>query len=175
MIRIAVFGQIAQFIGARGGWQRRQVQAGAPGRPGHGQHLGPVARMHGDVLATLQAAGSIRRWGVSNFDVGDMEELVAISEHCAVNQVWQSLGARAAEFALLLWLRARHMPLMAYSPIDQRRAARDPVLNSIAAARGLTAMQVALAFLLAQPGVIAIPKASRAEHWPRTSRRRAPR
>ena len=115
-------------------------------------------------LEELQAAGSIRRWGVSNFDVDDMEELVAISEDCAVNQVWYSLGERGAEFALLPWLQARRMPLMAYSPIDQGRSARDPVLNSIAAARGLTAVQVALACLLAQPGVVAIPKASRAEH-----------
>ena len=117
-----------------------------------------------DALGQLQGAGSIQRWGVSNFDVEDMEELVAISEGCAVNQVWYSLGERGAEFALLPWLRAQRIPLMAYSPIDQGRAARDPVLNRIGAARGLTAVQVALARVIAQPGVIAIPKASRAVH-----------
>ena len=117
-----------------------------------------------EALAHLQAAGSIQRWGVSNFDVEDMEELVAISEGCAVNQVWYSLAERGAEFALLPWLRAQRIPLMAYSPIDQGRAARNPVLNRIGAARGLTAVQVALARVIAQPGVIAIPKASRAEH-----------
>jgi diketogulonate reductase-like aldo/keto reductase len=126
-----------------------------------GEHaLGETA----EALAQLQAGGSIRRWGVSNFDVEDMEELAAISDDCAVNQVWYSLGERGAEFGLLPWLRARGVPLMAYSPIDQGRAARDPVLNRIAAARGLTAVQVALACLLAQPGVMAIPKASRAQH-----------
>ncbi len=115
-------------------------------------------------LERLAAAGHIRRWGVSNFDVDDMEELASISDGCALDQVWYSLGERDAEFALLPWLRARDMPLMAYSPIDQGRAARDPVLNDIAAARGLTAVQVALASLLAQPDVIAIPKASGAVH-----------
>ncbi|ODV08264.1 MAG: aldo/keto reductase [Rubrivivax sp. SCN 70-15] len=117
-----------------------------------------------EAMQRLAAAGQIRRWGVSNFDVDDMEELAAISEDCALNQVWYSLGERGPEFALLPWLRARGVPLMAYSPIDQGRAARDPVLGEIAAARGLTAVQVALAGLLAQPDVIAIPKAASAAH-----------
>ena len=126
-----------------------------------GQH--PLAETV-DAMRQLAAAGSIRRWGVSNFDVDDMEELSAISEDCALNQVWYSLGERDPEFALLPWLRARGMPLMAYSPIDQGRAAEDDVLREIAAARGLTATQVALASLLAQPDVIAIPKATGAAH-----------
>ena len=117
-----------------------------------------------EALQALTAAGAIRRWGVSNFDVDDMAELVAISEDCALDQVWYSLGERDPEFALLPWLRARNMPLMAYSPIDQGRAAADPVLTRIADARGLTAVQVALACLLAQPGVIAIPKAASESH-----------
>ena len=93
-----------------------------------------------------------------------MEELSAISDDCALNQVWYSLGERDPEFALLPWLRARGMPLMAYSPVDQGRAAHDSVLREIAAARGLTATQVALASLLAQPDVIAIPKATGTAH-----------
>jgi len=117
-----------------------------------------------EAMQALTAAGHIRRWGVSNFDVEDMEELVAISEDCALNQVWYSLGERDPEFALLPWLHARNMPLMAYSPIDQGRAAADPVLKQIADERGLTAVQVALAGLLAQPDVIAIPKATGAAH-----------
>ena len=117
-----------------------------------------------DAMQALAAAGRIRRWGVSNFDVDDMEELAAISQDCALNQVWYSLGERDPEFALLPWLRAHGLPLMAYSPIDQGRAAADPVLDEIAASRGLTAVQVALAALLAQPGVIAIPKATGATH-----------
>jgi diketogulonate reductase-like aldo/keto reductase len=62
------------------------------------------------------------------------------------------------------WLRSKRMPLMAYSPIDQGNLVSDPVLTAIAAPRGLTAAQVALAWLLAQPGVIAIPKAVKARH-----------
>ena len=121
----------------------------------------------GDTVEAMQglvAAGHVRRWGVSNFDVDDMEELAAISEDCALNQVWYSLGERDPEFALLPWLRAQAMPLMAYSPIDQGRAAHAPVLDEIARSRGLTAVQVALAAILAQPGVIAIPKATGATH-----------
>jgi diketogulonate reductase-like aldo/keto reductase len=115
-------------------------------------------------LHTLAAAGSIARWGVSNFDVDDMAELAGLSDDCALNQVWYSLGERDPEFALLPWLRQRRIPLMAYSPVDQGRAADDPVLGEIAAARGLTPVQVALASLLAQPDVIAIPKATGAAH-----------
>ncbi|MFL6699969.1 MAG: aldo/keto reductase [Vitreoscilla sp.] len=117
-----------------------------------------------DAMQQLAADGHIRRWGVSNFDVDDMAELTAISDDCATNQVWYSLGERDPEYALLPWLRARGMPLMAYSPIDQGRAARDPVLGQIASARGLTPVQVALAAVLAQPDVIAIPKATGAAH-----------
>jgi diketogulonate reductase-like aldo/keto reductase len=126
-----------------------------------GQH--PLAETV-EAMQRLVAAGDIRRWGVSNFDVDDMEELASISEDCALNQVWYSLGERAPEFALLPWLRARGMPMMAYSPIDQGRAAQDAVLDEIAAARGMTATQVVLASLLAQPDVIAIPKATGAVH-----------
>ena len=115
-------------------------------------------------MRALAAAGHVRRWGVSNFDVDDMEELAAIADDCALNQVWYSLGERDPEFELLPWLRERNMPLMAYSPIDQGRAAAAPVLRQIADARGLTAVQVALAGVLQQPGVIAIPKATGAAH-----------
>ncbi len=117
-----------------------------------------------ETLEELATAGHIRRWGVSNFDVDDMEELAVISENCALDQVWYSLSERAPEFALLPWLHARGMPLMAYSPVDQGRAAADPVLVQIAAERGLTAVQVALASLLTQPDVIAIPKATGSAH-----------
>ena len=115
-------------------------------------------------MHALTAAGHVRRWGVSNFDVDDMEELAEIADDCALNQVWYSLGERDPEFALLPWLRERYMPLMAYSPIDQGRVAAEPVLRQIADARGLTAVQVALASVLQQPGVIAIPKATGAAH-----------
>jgi len=126
-----------------------------------GQH--PLAETV-EALQQLAAAGHIGRWGVSNFDVDDMQELAAISEDCALDQVWYSLGERDPEFALLPWLRARGLPLMAYSPIDQGRAANDAALAEIAKARGVSATQVALAAVLAQAGVVAIPKASTAAH-----------
>ena len=117
-----------------------------------------------DALRALASDGRIARWGVSNFDVDDMEEVAALGDSCALDQVWYSLGERNPELALLPWLRAHGMPLMAYSPIDQGRAASDPVLRKIAAARGLSATQVALAAVLAQPDVVAIPKATGEAH-----------
>jgi diketogulonate reductase-like aldo/keto reductase len=117
-----------------------------------------------DTLRALARDRAIGRWGVSNFDVDDMEDVAALGDDCALDQVWYSLGERNPEFALLPWLRARRMPLMAYSPIDQGRAAKDPLLRKIAAARGLTATQVALAAVLATPGVVAIPKATGDAH-----------
>ncbi len=115
-------------------------------------------------LRSLVASAAIRRWGVSNFDVDDMDELESIGDDCATNQVWYSLGERGVEFALLPWMRARHMPLMAYSPIDQGRCANDPTLQAIARSRGASATQVALAWIASQPGVVAIPKAGGTAH-----------
>jgi diketogulonate reductase-like aldo/keto reductase len=119
-----------------------------------------------DGFRALVAAGSIARWGVSNFDVDDLEELAGASEarECAANQVWFSLNERGPEFALLPWMRERGMALMAYSPIDQGQAARDATLRAIGAARGWSATQVALAWVVSHPGVVAIPKAVAEKH-----------
>ena len=110
--------------------------------------------------------GSIGRWGVSNFDTDDMTELWSVEggSRCSINQVWYSIGQRGPEFDLLPWMRARGVPLMAYSPIDQGALARDAKLRSLAKARGWTSAQLALAAVLAQPGVQAIPKAVHDEH-----------
>ena len=126
-----------------------------------GQH--PLAQTT-DAFEHLAQAGHIRRWGVSNFDVDDMEELAAISPNCATNQVWYSLRERGPEHALIPWLAARGVPLMAYSPIDQGHASRDAALGRLAEAKGVTATQLALARLLVNPGVIAIPKATGEAH-----------
>jgi diketogulonate reductase-like aldo/keto reductase len=114
----------------------------------------------------LQRAGHIRHWGVSNFDTHDMAELAGVAggSACAVNQVYFSLGERGAGFELLPWLRRHQMPLMAYCPIDQGRLARDAVLQQLAAQRGVSAAQLGLAWVLQQPGVMAIPKAVRETH-----------
>jgi len=114
----------------------------------------------------LRADGKIRHWGVSNFDVAEMAALAAVpgGELCQTNQVLYNLTRRGIEYDLMPWSSARGMPLMAYSPIEQGRLARDRTLERIAAAHGVTPAQVALAFVLAQPGMIAIPKASNAKH-----------
>ena len=114
----------------------------------------------------LRAHGHIGHWGVSNFDVDEMGSLAAAPDGrgCAANQVYYSLGQRAPEFALLPWQRARSMPLMAYCPIDQGDLASARALQKLAEQRGATAAQLALAWLIAQPGVLAIPKALREAH-----------
>jgi diketogulonate reductase-like aldo/keto reductase len=113
------------------------------------------------------AAGRIGAWGVSNFDVADLEELAALAggAGCAANQVWWSLGERGPEVALMPWQRARGMPMMAYSPIDQGAlAGAGSPLAAVAGRLGCTPAQLALAALLAQPGAMPIPKAVRASH-----------
>jgi diketogulonate reductase-like aldo/keto reductase len=103
----------------------------------------------------LMRDGKIRQWGVSNFDVADMEELVALKggSHVATDQVLYNLTRRGIEFDLLSWSAARKLPVMAYSPIEQGRLLDHPQLH-----------QVALAWVLRQDDVIAIPKASSVAH-----------
>jgi diketogulonate reductase-like aldo/keto reductase len=112
----------------------------------------------------LRARRRIRHWGVSNCDLDDLRELWAISGACAANQVWYSMSQRGAEFDLLPWLRERHVPLMAYSPIDQSELAHNIMLAELGLRRGITAAQLALAWTLRAGGVIAIPKATKTEH-----------
>jgi diketogulonate reductase-like aldo/keto reductase len=115
-------------------------------------------------MQALQQSGRIASWGVSNFDVDDLQEMTAIAPGCAANQVYFSLGERGPEYALLPWQRQQRMPLMAYSPVDQGRLAQHKALAAIAAPLGLTAAQLGLAWVLAQPGVVAIPKAVKPAH-----------
>lgn len=128
-----------------------------------GQH--PLAETCA-ALQTLVAEGRIGRWGVSNFDIDDMHELWALPDGpaCATNQVYYSLSERGAGFSLLPWQRAQGVPLMAYSPIDQGALADNKVLQALANSHGATQAQIALAWLLAQPGVVAIPKAVQETH-----------
>jgi len=114
----------------------------------------------------LRRSGKIRHWGVSNFDIEDMEELLQVpgGENCATNQVLYNVSRRGPEFELIPWMAARGMPLMAYSPIEQGRLPRSGALQAIGQKHGAGAFQIALAWLLQKPGVIAIPKASSADH-----------
>ncbi|CAN7480774.1 aldo/keto reductase [Trinickia sp. LjRoot230] len=113
----------------------------------------------------LRRAGKIRHWGVSNFDVDDMEALVAAGgSACATNQILYNVARRGPEFDLLPWMRARDMPAMAYSPIDHMRLPKRSVLDEIAQSRQVSMTTIALAWVLEQPGVCAIPKAGNIEH-----------
>ena len=116
----------------------------------------------------LVESGKIRHWGVSNFDLDDMVDLLALAkgrgEACASNQVLYNLTRRGIEFDLLPMCREQGMPMMAYSPIEQGRMLRHPELGTVAKSVGATPAQVALAWLLAQDGVVVIPKATNLAH-----------
>ena len=109
----------------------------------------------------LQKDGKIRHWGVSNFDVGDMAELMQIDGGCAANQVMYHLGARGIEFDLLGSLKEAGVPMMAYSPLAGGDILENKTVNEIAESRGVSPATVALAWVLRQEQVIAIPKTSK--------------
>ncbi len=115
-----------------------------------------------EAFETLREAGKIGTWGVSNFDLADMEELMEVpgGGNCVANQVLYNLSRRGVEYDLLPWCRHRGIAVMAYSPIEQGSLARNETLIHIAKAYQATPAQVALAFLLERDGVIAIPKSS---------------
>lgn len=119
----------------------------------------------------LHRDGKILAWGVSNFDVADLEEAheIAGDGQIACNQVLYHLKERAIEHAVLPWCEAHRVALVGYSPFGHNdfptaRSAGGRVLEEIAAAHGATARQVALAFLVRQPSLLTIPKASSTEH-----------
>lgn len=117
-------------------------------------------------LEELVGKGKIASWGVSNFDVGDLQELVAVpgGDRVAANQVLYNLGERGIEFDLLAWCGERAIDVMAYSPLDEGRLVGHPALAAIGARLGATPAQVALAWVMRDPRVCAIPKAAREEH-----------
>jgi diketogulonate reductase-like aldo/keto reductase len=141
-----------------------------------------------ETFEQLRSAGKIRRWGVSNFDLKDMEELSAIwtdssrgelaspCANCAANQVLYNLENREIEFDLLPWSQKNKIPIMAYSPVGHGRGLlenatlkkiakrHDATCHAEASREGWTPAQIALAWVLRQPGVIAIPKASSKTH-----------
>jgi len=119
-----------------------------------------------ETFETLKQEGKILRWGVSNFDIDDMEELSALDAgtNCATNQVLYNLARRGIEFSLLPWSREHRMPIMAYSPVDQGKILGNAALKKIAAERGVSTARVALAWLARQDGIIVIPKAADPAH-----------
>jgi diketogulonate reductase-like aldo/keto reductase len=117
-----------------------------------------------EAFLRLREAGKIADFGVSNFDLGDMEEAARLDKGLtAANQVLYCLSRRGPEFDLLPWMHRRSIPLMAYSPLDQGRLLGKAALKKLAAEIGCTPAQLAIAWLLAQPGVVTIPKSSTRE------------
>ena len=114
----------------------------------------------------LQKDGKIRFWGVSNFGLSDMNELLALrsGSACAANQVLYHLGERGIEWGVLPECRRWAMPVMAYSPLGQGAILRRPVLDLVARKHGTTPAAVALAWVLREAGVIAIPKSANVLH-----------
>jgi diketogulonate reductase-like aldo/keto reductase len=120
-----------------------------------------------ETFENLRFAGKIKRWGVSNFDVEDMKELwsIANGKNCAANQVLYNLENREIESGLLKWSENNRVPIMAYSPVGHGRGLLlNATLKKIAERHHATPSQIAIAWVLRQPGVIAIPKASNGKH-----------
>jgi diketogulonate reductase-like aldo/keto reductase len=119
-----------------------------------------------EAFTALARAGKIRHWGVSNFDVADMEELAGLrgGKAVAADQVMYNLARRGIEHDLLAWCRRRRIAIMAYSPLDEGRLARSRKLAGIARKLDTTPAQLALAWLLHQANVVAIPKSADAAH-----------
>jgi diketogulonate reductase-like aldo/keto reductase len=116
----------------------------------------------------LRAAGKIRSWGVSNFSVRQMEDLLRVpqGDRCATNQVVYNIGNRGVERDLLPWCARHGMPAMAYSPLGGTggNLVRDPTLARIGAAHASSAAAVALAWVIRSGNVIAIPESGSAAH-----------
>jgi len=119
-----------------------------------------------EAFQILQQSGKIRGYGVSNFDVADMQAAIALKHGSSIvtNQVLYNLMRRGIELNLLPWCRQQRMPIMAYSPIEQGRLLNHTALKAIAQERGVSTAQVAIAWLLHQDQVIVIPKSSRIDH-----------
>ena len=117
-------------------------------------------------LQHLKQAGKILDYGVSNFDTDDMEEAESLSggKEIVTNQVLYNLKRRGIEWDLLPWCKQHDIPIMAYSPVEQRAFVNDSKLDSIAAKHNTTLTQIALAWLLHQNQVISIPKATNPDH-----------
>ncbi|MFX3651245.1 MAG: aldo/keto reductase [Paenibacillus sp.] len=122
-------------------------------------------------LEQLKQSGKILRWGVSNLDTRDMQELWSLPEgsQCMVNQVLYHAVSRGIEHDLLPWMRERNVPVMAYCPLAQGGRLRSellehPVIQKIAKDRGVTTSQIALAWVIRDGDVLAIPKAVQLNH-----------
>jgi diketogulonate reductase-like aldo/keto reductase len=117
-------------------------------------------------LERLRRDGKIVRWGVSNFDAADIDELLTLPDgaNCAVNQVLYHVGERGIEWSLLSLCRRHSIRVMAYAPVGEGALLRNAKLMRIASAAGITPAQLALAWLLRHDDVISIPQTSNVAH-----------
>lgn len=116
----------------------------------------------------LKQQGKIKAWGVSNFDVKDMEDLFAIEQgdQCATNQIFYNPASRGVEFDLVPWCQQRHIPMMAYSPLGGEGAAlmRHPLITQLAAKYQTGPSSILLAWVIRNGNMIAIPESGEAAH-----------
>jgi diketogulonate reductase-like aldo/keto reductase len=119
-----------------------------------------------EAFEQLVAAGDIRSWGVSNFDIAEMAELMAVpgGDAVATDQVLYNLTRRGIEYDLLPWCRENGVPVMAYSPLEQGRLLTQPELATVARRHDATPAQVALAWVLRHDQLCVIPRAGRPAH-----------
>ncbi|SEK86579.1 aldo/keto reductase [Paenibacillus sp. OK003] len=124
-----------------------------------------------EALEQLKQSGKILRWGVSNLDTEDMQELwnIPAGQHCAVNQVLYHAASRGIEYELLPWLRERLIPVMAYCPLAQggrlrKELLEHSVIREIAEDRGVSPSQIALSWVIRDGDILAIPKAVQLNH-----------
>lgn len=135
----------------------------------HWRGLTPLSEVV-DCMEDLRQRGLILNWGVSNFDISDMEELFAVKNgnNCIANQVLYHLGSRGIEYSLLPWLQKHKVLTMAYCPLAQAGGLKkglfdNKVLHRIAQTHDATVAQILLAFLLTRPLVLPIPRTSNSE------------
>ncbi len=124
-----------------------------------------------ECMEALVRQGKIRRWGVSNLDLSDMQELVSGKNggNCQADEVLYHLGSRGIEYDLMPWLEKLSMPVIAYCPLAQagslRRGLTDSkAVRTVAKGRGITPMQVLLAFVMQRENLLAIPRSASAAH-----------
>ena len=122
-------------------------------------------------LQALQNEGLIRSWGVSNFDIDDMQELWQLPEgqNCVVNEDLYNLETRGIEYSLLPWQKEHHVPLIAYSPLGRgpkmgSTMMKNEAVLQVAEKHEASAYQILLAWVMQQPDVLAIPKSSSSKH-----------
>jgi diketogulonate reductase-like aldo/keto reductase len=119
-----------------------------------------------EAMEALVHAGLIACWGVSNFDAPDVDELVAVpgGDHVQTDQILYNLAQRGPEYDLVPMCRELGMPLMVYSPVDHGRLLEQPAVRRMAADKGVTPAQLAIAWVLRLPDVFAVAKASTRAH-----------